>query len=92
MSNDMLLSEATFEQIAAEINSRSRDFLVVSTSVDGSHGRHSLLYYGNIYGALGLAAFAKAFLMTNLMDSPSQPTESSEEIEGEIDEDDLEED
>lgn len=68
---EVLLSEATIEQIAREINSRTRDFLLVAHTEDGSHGRHTLLYYSNPYGALGLASFGKVFLEMHLLDSPS---------------------
>lgn len=65
---ETLLSEATFEQLAREINSRTRDFLLVAHSEDGSHGRHTLLYYSHPYGALGLAVFGKVFLEMHLLD------------------------
>ncbi len=73
---DVSLSEATLEQIALEIHSRSRDFLVVAQTEDGSHGEVSHFYYGHMYASLGLAVFATNFLQRRLIETAEDENES----------------
>lgn len=76
---DIMLSEATFEQLATEVNSRSPNFLLVVQAEDGSHGPHRHIYYGGVYESLGLAVFASRFLADILVHPESsegvEPTE-----------------
>lgn len=70
--NEVSLAEATFEQIAGELHSRSRDFLMVVQAEDGSHGTVSHIFYGHMYGALGLARFSESLLLTKMLSSGEQ--------------------
>ena len=70
--NNVSLAEATLEQIAKEIHSRCRDFLVVAQTEDGSHGSVSHFYYGHMYASLGLAKFASTYLERRLMEGAEE--------------------
>lgn len=69
---EVFLSEATFEQIAEEIHARAKDFIIVAVTEDGSHGKHSQVWYSRTHSALGLAVFAENFLLQLLSQEPDK--------------------
>lgn len=75
-NNEISLAEATFEQLAGEIHSRARDFLMVVQAEDGSHGTVSHVFYGHMYGSLGLAKFCEALLLNKMLSADEDHSDS----------------